>query len=414
MIVGASLAGAKAAETLRAEGFDGRLVLIGAERRAPVRAPAAVEGVPARRGRAREGLRARRGLLRRARHRAAARPHRGRPGHGARASSTLDDGERLRYDRLLLATGAEPRRLPIPGADLDGVHYLRSVEDSDALRERLDRGGARRRGRRRLDRRRGRRVGPPARAARSPSSSPLAVPLERVLGAEVGAIYRDIHADHGVRMLLGTGVEALRGRRRRVERVRTSDGRTLDCDFVVVGVGVAAAHRARRQARPRRRQRHPRRRAPADQRAGRLRRRRRRQRPPPVLRRARSASSTGPTRSTRGRVAARDMLGRDDAYDRAAVLLLRPVRRRHGVLGLRARVGPGRVPRRPREPRVHRVLAARRSRRRRDERQRLGRHRPDPARSSASASRSTTGGSRTPTCRSTRSPRADDIEISPT
>ena len=53
----------------------------------------------------------------------------------------LDDGERLRYDRLLLATGAEPRRLPIPGAELDGVLYLRSVDDSDALRARLDRGG---------------------------------------------------------------------------------------------------------------------------------------------------------------------------------------------------------------------------------------------------------------------------------
>ena len=53
----------------------------------------------------------------------------------------LDDGERLRYDRLLLTTGAEPRRLEIPGAELDGVLYLRTVESSDALRERLDRGG---------------------------------------------------------------------------------------------------------------------------------------------------------------------------------------------------------------------------------------------------------------------------------
>ena len=63
------------------------------------------------------------------------------------------------------------------------------------------------------------------------------MPLERVLGAEVGGIYRDIHADHGVRMLLGTGVEAFEGETA-VERVRTSDGRTLDCDLVVVGVGV--------------------------------------------------------------------------------------------------------------------------------------------------------------------------------
>jgi 3-phenylpropionate/trans-cinnamate dioxygenase ferredoxin reductase component len=63
------------------------------------------------------------------------------------------------------------------------------------------------------------------------------VPLERVLGAEVGAIYRDIHADHGTRMLMGTEVEAFEGGTA-VERVRTSDGRELECDFVVVGVGV--------------------------------------------------------------------------------------------------------------------------------------------------------------------------------
>ena len=134
----------------------------------------------------------------------------------------LDDGEWLRYDRLLLATGAEPRRLSIPGSELDGVLYLRSVEDSDALRERLDRGGSlvvvgagwigaevaacartARSGRHRLD--------------------PLTVPLERVLGPEVGAVYRDIHLDHGVRMLPGTSVEAFEGDGS-VERVRTSDG----------------------------------------------------------------------------------------------------------------------------------------------------------------------------------------------
>jgi 3-phenylpropionate/trans-cinnamate dioxygenase ferredoxin reductase subunit len=63
------------------------------------------------------------------------------------------------------------------------------------------------------------------------------VPLERVLGTEVGEIYRGIHADHGVRMLMGAGVAALEGSTA-VERVRTSDGGTIDCDFVVVGVGV--------------------------------------------------------------------------------------------------------------------------------------------------------------------------------
>jgi 3-phenylpropionate/trans-cinnamate dioxygenase ferredoxin reductase subunit len=142
----------------------------------------------------------------------------------------------LRYDRLLLATGAEPRTLTIPGNELDGVMYLRSVDDCDALRTRLDRGGAvvvigagwigaevaasaRQRG---LD---------------VTVIEPASVPLERVLGTEVGAIYRDIHADHGVRMLVGTGVECFEGGSA-VERVLTTDGRMLDCDFVVVGVGV--------------------------------------------------------------------------------------------------------------------------------------------------------------------------------
>jgi 3-phenylpropionate/trans-cinnamate dioxygenase ferredoxin reductase subunit len=148
----------------------------------------------------------------------------------------LDGGERLRYDRLLLATGAEPRRLPIPGAELDGVLYLRSVEDSDALRGRLDRGGA------------VVVVGSGWIGAEVAASArqrglevtvvdPLSVALERVLGTEVGTIYRDIHSEHGVQMLMGTGVEAFQGDKA-VERVRTSDGQELDCDFVVVGVGV--------------------------------------------------------------------------------------------------------------------------------------------------------------------------------
>ena len=136
----------------------------------------------------------------------------------------------------MLATGAEPRRLEIPGADLDGVLYLRTVADSDALRERLDRGGsvvvvgagwigcevaasARSRG---LD---------------VTIVERQAVPLERVLGPELGAVFRDVHADHGVRMLSETGVAAFEGSGA-VERVRTSEGATIECDFVVVGVGV--------------------------------------------------------------------------------------------------------------------------------------------------------------------------------
>src|SRR4051812_9432336 len=140
IIVGASLAGAKAAETLRDEGFDGRVVVIGAERERPYeRPPLSKDYVRGEAGRDKIHV-----------HPAAFYADRdielrlGRTAVTLDTASrvlTLDDGQRLVYDRLLLATGAEPRRLPIPGDDLDGVHYLRTVEDSDALRARLDAGG---------------------------------------------------------------------------------------------------------------------------------------------------------------------------------------------------------------------------------------------------------------------------------
>jgi 3-phenylpropionate/trans-cinnamate dioxygenase ferredoxin reductase subunit len=235
VIVGASLAGAKAAETLRAEGFDGRVVLVGAEQERPYeRPPLSKDYLRGEAGRDKvyvhdEGFYVEHDIeLILARSAVSL--------DTGRREVALDDGERLRYDRLLIATGAEPRRLSVPGAELDGVLYLRSVHDSDALRERIDRGGAvvvvgagwigaevaasaRQRG---LD---------------VTVVEPGSVPLERVLGAELGAVYRDIHADHGVEMLLGTGVAAFEGDGA-VERVRTSDGRALECDFVVVGVGV--------------------------------------------------------------------------------------------------------------------------------------------------------------------------------
>jgi 3-phenylpropionate/trans-cinnamate dioxygenase ferredoxin reductase component len=245
VIVGASLAGAKAAATLREQGFDRRVVLVGAEDERPYeRPPLSKDYLRGEVGREKvyvhdEGFYADQDI----------ELILGRSVVSldtGRQEVALDDGELLRYDRLLLTTGAEPRRLSIPGADLDGVLYLRSVRDSDALRERLDRGGsvvvvgagwigaevaasARQRG------------------LEVTVVEPASVPLERVLGTELGAVYRDIHTDHGVRMLLGTGVEAFEGDES-VERVRTGDGRKLDCDFVVVGVGVEPRTRLAEQA----------------------------------------------------------------------------------------------------------------------------------------------------------------------
>ena len=235
VIVGASLTGARAAATLREEGFEGRVVLVGAETERPYeRPPLSKDYLRGEAGRDRlyvhdEDFYGEQQIELRL----------GRSAETldtARRELELEGGERLRYDRLLLATGAEPRRLSIPGSDLEGVLYLRSVEDSDALRERF---------------RHSRSVvvvgagwigSEVAASARQRGLEvtvidPTAVPLERVLGTEVGAVYRDIHTDHGVRMLLGTGVDAIEGAQV-VERVRTGDGHEVDCDLVVVGVGV--------------------------------------------------------------------------------------------------------------------------------------------------------------------------------
>src|SRR6185503_3024810 len=126
VIVGASLAGAKAAEALRAEGFDGRLVLIGAEDERPYeRPPLSKDYLRGEVGREKVYVHAEDFY---AEHSIDLRL--GRTAIRLNTSLkelTLDDGERLRYDRLLLTTGAEPRQLRIPGNELDGVLYLRSV-----------------------------------------------------------------------------------------------------------------------------------------------------------------------------------------------------------------------------------------------------------------------------------------------
>jgi 3-phenylpropionate/trans-cinnamate dioxygenase ferredoxin reductase component len=237
VIVGAGMAGGKAAETLREEGFDGRIVLLGAEPERPYERPPLSKDYL--RGEAERGgvyLQEDAGWYEE---------------HDVelRASATADsldvggravvlaDGERVSYDALLLATGAEPKRPPIPGVDLDGVHVLRTFADSDTLRAVIDAGG-------RLVVVGAGWIGcEVAASARQKGMEvalvePRSLPLEGVLGPELGAFYRDVHADHGVALHLGTGVEAIEGEGR-AERVRTSDGTVLEGDAVLLGVGVA-------------------------------------------------------------------------------------------------------------------------------------------------------------------------------
>jgi 3-phenylpropionate/trans-cinnamate dioxygenase ferredoxin reductase subunit len=233
LIVGASLAGAKAAEELRAQGFDGRVTLIGAEAERPYERPPLTKE-----------------YLRGESDRAQAYVH---PDDfygqqeieletGTRVTAIepekvrLDDGRELGYDRLLLATGAEPRRLDVPGADLDGVYYLRTLADCDLLRAQLDAGGrvvtvgagwigsefaasARQRG------------------LEVTVVDPQPRPNERIFGQEIGAFYRDVHDQHGVTLLLGDGVDSFEGDGA-ITAVRTTSGRRIECDFAVVGVGA--------------------------------------------------------------------------------------------------------------------------------------------------------------------------------
>ena len=236
LIVGASLAGAKAAETLRDQGFDGRVVLVGNEPHRPYERPPLSKGYL--QGEAErdsvyvhpEGFCAAQEIeLLRGREVTAV-------DLGAR-TATLSDGEALGWDRLLLATGAEPRRLPIPGADLEGVHVLRTLDDSDRLREVIAAGG-------RLVVIGAGWIGAEAAASARTRGMDVtmveqqSVPLQTVLGAEVGGMYAELHRDHGVELLTGTGVEAIEGDGR-AERVVVEGGRAVDCAAVLVGVGVA-------------------------------------------------------------------------------------------------------------------------------------------------------------------------------
>jgi 3-phenylpropionate/trans-cinnamate dioxygenase ferredoxin reductase component len=234
-IVGASLAGGKAADTLREEGFTGRVVLIGDEDVRPYeRPPLSKDYLRGDAGPDQvflhdEGYYAEHDIeLRRSTRAVAIDP-------GAQ-EVRLDDSETVRYDSLLLATGAAPRALTVPGAQLDGVHYLRTIKDSDRLRSAIASGG---------------RVAvigagwigcEVAASARQMGAEVsmvevAALPLERVLGPELGRFYRDVHADHGVDMHFGVGLGELRGSGR-VEEVVLTDGQVLAADLVVAGIGV--------------------------------------------------------------------------------------------------------------------------------------------------------------------------------
>jgi 3-phenylpropionate/trans-cinnamate dioxygenase ferredoxin reductase subunit len=239
VIVGAGLAGAKAAETLRDEGFDGRIVLIGEEPDRPYERPPLSKGYL---------------LGKQPREQAYVHEpgwydeHRVELRLGARAvdldpaahTVTLDGGEQLRYDSLLLTTGAVPRPLPVTGAELDGVLSLRRLPDSERIQGVL-RDGARivivGAGWIGLE------VAAAARAAGAAVTvvevAPL--PLHQVLGDEVAPVFADLHREHGVELRFQARVEEIMGDGGRVTAVLLSDGTELPADAVIVAVGAAPA-----------------------------------------------------------------------------------------------------------------------------------------------------------------------------
>lgn len=245
VIVGASLAGAKAAAELRERGFDGRIELIGAESEPPYERPPLSKDYLRGESARETALVHEMGFYRQ--HEIGLSMGTTVTGIDLSARRVSLDGARdLAFERLLLTTGAEPRRLQVPGAELEGILYLRTLADSEALRARIEEGGhlavvgagwigsevaasARQRG------------------CDVTVIDPLKLPNERIFGPEIGEFYRDVHAQHGVELLLEQGVEAFEGNGS-VARVRTSAGQAVECDFTVVGIGVVPRFELARQA----------------------------------------------------------------------------------------------------------------------------------------------------------------------
>ncbi|MEU6824763.1 FAD-dependent oxidoreductase [Streptomyces atriruber] len=241
VIVGGGLAGAKAAETLRSEGFTGRVILIGDERDHPYERPPLSKG-----------------YLLGKEDRDSVFVH--EPGWYAQAdvelhlgqtvvaidrkakAVRLGDGAVIRYDKLLLVTGAEPRRLDVPGTGLAGVHHLRRLAHADRLRHVLAS----------LGRDNGHLVIAGAgwigleiaAAAREYGAEVTVVeseqtPLHAVLGPEVGQMFADLHAEHGVRFHFGARLTEIAGQDGMVLAARTDDGEEHPAHDVLAAIGAA-------------------------------------------------------------------------------------------------------------------------------------------------------------------------------
>ena len=235
VIVGAGLTGGSAVVALREEGFQGDLVLIGAEPEVPYERPPL----------SKEYLRGETTF-----EDTLVRPPNFYADNGIETHFgiwatkvdldgkvvELEGGNRVPYDKVLITTGGRNRRPPLPGLDLEGVYDLRTVSDADRIRSQVAPG---------------RKVviagmgfiGSEVAASLRMLGMEVSViarsrlPLDRVLGEQIARVMESIHRDQGVEMVFEDAVETFEGSGR-VERVRTQDGRVIACDFVVVGLGI--------------------------------------------------------------------------------------------------------------------------------------------------------------------------------
>jgi 3-phenylpropionate/trans-cinnamate dioxygenase ferredoxin reductase subunit len=237
VVVGAGLAGAKTVEALRAEGFDGRLVLLGAEPHRPYERPPLSKGYLA--GTA-------------ARDKAFVHPEQWYAEHDVelRTGTTVTEldpgasevltsaGDRVAYDRLVLATGSSPRRLSVPGAGLPSVAYLRSIDDSERIRAAI-RPGAR------IVLIGGGWIGLEVAAVARQADADVTIlegaelPLFRVLGRDVATVFAELHRQHGVDLRCEVSVTGIEADGSGAAAVRLADGAAIGADLVVVGVGIA-------------------------------------------------------------------------------------------------------------------------------------------------------------------------------
>ncbi|MFD5079331.1 NAD(P)/FAD-dependent oxidoreductase [Streptomyces sp. NPDC058371] len=238
VVVGVSAAGLTAAETLRREGYTGRLTLVGAEPHLPYDRPPLSKQI------LRGSWTPDRVALRREDALAAldAEWLLGQAAAGldvAARTVTLDGGQLLGYDGLVIATGVAPRSLP-QGHELAGVHLLRTLDDALALREGLLSAGS------------VVIVGAGFLGAEAASVArelgadvtlvdPLPAPMIRQLGAQVAGLVTQLHTRHGVRVRTRTGVRRLAGENGRVVGVHLDDGSLVPADLVLVAVGSAPA-----------------------------------------------------------------------------------------------------------------------------------------------------------------------------